>query len=86
MEDKFILQKHLDSLFAWGKTWGLSFNVSKCNILHLARQVAKPVRFYTLGSEVISSVSWGQILRCHSVKQLRYSNISVEGPYPRYHL
>ena len=35
---------------------GVSFNVSKCNILHLARQVAKPVRFYTLGGEIINSV------------------------------
>ena len=34
--------------FAWGKTWGLPFNVSKCNILHLAWQVDKPVRFYTI--------------------------------------
>ena len=57
MKDKVILQKDLDSLFAWDKTYGLSFNASRCNILHLARQVAKPVRFYTLGSEVISSAS-----------------------------
>ena len=35
MEDKVILQKDLDSLFEWGKIWGLKFNVSKCNILHL---------------------------------------------------
>ena len=36
MEDKVILQKDLDYLFQWGRIWGLKFNVSKCNILHLA--------------------------------------------------
>ena len=45
MEDKVILQKDLDSLFEWGRIWGLKFDVFKCNILHLARQVTKPVRF-----------------------------------------
>ena len=36
--------------------------MSKCNILHLARQVTKPVRFYTLGGEVISSISEAKYL------------------------
>ena len=31
MEDKVILQEDLNCLFAWDKTWGLSFNVSKRN-------------------------------------------------------
>ena len=44
------------ALFDWGKIWGLKFNVSKCNMLHLTRQVTKPVRYYTLGGEVISSI------------------------------
>ena len=62
MEDKVILQKDLDSLFEWGRIWGLKFNVSKCNILHLARQVTKPVRLYTLGGKVISSISEAKYL------------------------
>ena len=62
MEDKVILQKDLDSLFEWGRIWGLKFNVSRCNILHLARQVTKPVRFYTLGGKVISSISEAKYL------------------------
>ena len=52
MEDNVILQKELDYLFA-----GTSLNISKCDILHPARQDAKPVKSYTLGSEVINSVS-----------------------------
>ena len=62
MEDKVILQKALDYLFEWGRIWGLKFNVSKCNILHLARQVTKPARFYTLGGDVISSISEAKYL------------------------
>ena len=62
LEDKVILQRDLDSLFEWGKIWGLQFNVSKCNILHLARQIKKPVRFYTLDGEIISSVSEAKYL------------------------
>ena len=62
MSDKVAMQKDLESLYAWGKTWGLNFNVSKCNILHLARKVAKPVRFYTLGGEILNSVSEAKYL------------------------
>ena len=62
MEDKVILQKALGSFFEWDRVWGLKFNVSKCNILHLARPVTKPVRFYTLGGEVISSISEAKYL------------------------
>ena len=62
MGDKVILQKDVDSLFDWATIWGSMFNVSKCNILHLATQVTKPVRFYTLGGEVISSISEAKYL------------------------
>ena len=62
MDDKVILDGDLDSLFAWGQTWGLKFNVSKCSMLHLARTVSRPVRFYTLGGEVLSSDSEAKYL------------------------
>ena len=62
MEDKVIPLKDLESLLEWGKIWGLKFNVFKCSILHLAMQVTKPVRFYTLGGEVISSISEAKYL------------------------
>ena len=54
-EDKLVLQKDLESLHNWGVQWGLKFNVSKCNMLHLSRRQEKPCRFYTLGGEVMSS-------------------------------
>ena len=54
--DQVALQKDLDALHNWSKAWGLCFNVSKCNMLHLARQVEKPCRFYTIGGDIIKSV------------------------------
>ena len=34
-QDYFCLQSDIDKLVAWCKLWQLSFNVSKCNLLHL---------------------------------------------------
>ena len=62
ISDKVILQQDLDALFDWGRTWGLKFNVSKCSIMHLACLRSPPVRFYTLGGEVICSVSESKYL------------------------
>ena len=56
LSDQVAFQKDLDSLYSWGVTWGLSFNVSKCNIMHLSRSRCKLTRFYTQGGEVIESV------------------------------
>ena len=56
-EDKVTHQKDLDALHDLSNSWGLYFNVSKCNMLHLARQVETPCRFYSLGGDIIKSVS-----------------------------
>ena len=54
--------ENLESFHRWGDTWGLKFNVSKCNIMHLSRKSVLPTRFYTLGWEVITSVSESKYL------------------------
>ena len=55
IQDQLTLQTDLKALHEWSSTWGLSFNVSKCSMLHLARQIENPCRFYTLGGEIIKS-------------------------------
>ena len=60
--DHVALQKDLEALYNWGLKWGLKFNVSKCNIMHLDRKQVHSTRFYTLGGEVINSVSEAQYL------------------------
>ena len=62
LHEKAILQKDLESLYSWGKTWGLKFNVPKCHMMHLSRSITAPTRFYHLGGEVIKSVSEAQYL------------------------
>ena len=47
VSDQVALQKDLEALHNWGLKWGLMFNVSKCNILHLDRKSVHPTRFYT---------------------------------------
>ena len=36
--DCVILHEDLDKLEQWEKTWGMSFNPTKCNIIHILRQ------------------------------------------------
>ena len=34
-EDAEELQRTLDSLCEWARTWGMAFNVEKCHVMHL---------------------------------------------------
>jgi hypothetical protein len=36
-EDRQRLQAALDELVAWTETWGMTFNVKKCRVMHLGR-------------------------------------------------
>ena len=62
LSDQSALQEDLEALHDWGTVWGLKFNVTKCNIMHLTRKSTTPVRFYTLGGEIIKSVSEAKYL------------------------
>ena len=61
-QDQVILQRDMESLYSWGLQWGLRFNVLKCNTLHHCRSPSKPVRFYSMGGEVIASKPEAQYL------------------------
>ena len=37
-EDCLILQKHIDSLLSWSKTWGMTFSVKKCKLMSIAHK------------------------------------------------
>ena len=50
------LQEDLDALYDWSITWGMKFNVSKCNILRVARTHTVFDREYTLGGESLNIV------------------------------
>ena len=55
-EDKIALQKDLNLLENWGNTWGMRFNVAKCNIMRVS-QTRDPKLFnYSLTRQVLEEV------------------------------
>ena len=51
----FILQDGIDKCVQWSEVWQLSFNFSKCKILHLGR--LNPKLSYTMAGNVLEEVS-----------------------------
>jgi hypothetical protein len=41
-EDRDKLQQALDCLYEWAEKWGMSFNLSKCKIMHVGLHSAQP--------------------------------------------
>ena len=55
-QDQIDMQKDLDALMG-GSTWGMKFNVKKCNIMWVSRSRKPLQHFYSLGSEILQEVS-----------------------------
>ena len=59
--DQSILQHDLTSLEQWVVKWGMKFNASKCNIMHIAR--GKPeTHMYLLCNQILGTVSSAKYL------------------------
>ena len=54
--DHIALQKDLDSLQKWAKTWGMKFNASKCYTLRVTRSKKPSQHFYQLMGLVLQEV------------------------------
>ena len=52
-EDRLKLQSALDALSDWAGTWGMSFNVKKCKIMHLGNK--NPKHLFSMGGETLGS-------------------------------
>jgi len=39
--DCSLLQKDLDTLVKWSKTWGMMFNIKKCNVISITNAIKK---------------------------------------------
>ena len=55
-EDAAILQGDLDALQKWETDWGMSFNPSKCQILHVSRKRKSKKRSYQLKGSILKEV------------------------------
>ncbi len=56
-EDHIIMQKDLDQLEAWAKSWNMNFNPKKCYVMSSKRSGSKSSHFYSLRGEVLQSVT-----------------------------
>ena len=50
-EDRDRLQEALDGLIGWAQSWGMAFNVQKCNVMHVGR--TNPRHMYTMAAQVL---------------------------------
>ena len=55
-EDCQKLQQDLEALHEWETTWGMSFNPSKCNIIHITKKLSPIKVTYTLKGEELEAV------------------------------
>ena len=55
-EDTTILQHDLDELHKWEVKWGMSFNPSKCHVMHMTRKKKPILKDYTLKGETLETV------------------------------
>ena len=56
-EDCKELQKDLDRIHDWSKTWEMEFNTRKCHLLEMGKSEARPMYTYKMGDAIISRES-----------------------------
>jgi len=55
--DRNLLQKDLDTLVKWSKTWGMIFNMKKCNIISITNATKNKIHHqYTMDNEPLNSI------------------------------
>lgn len=63
VEDNLLLQKDLDALEKWEKTWLMSFNALKCYVLHITPNKRMTKEFtYRLHGQALESVDHSKYL------------------------
>ena len=55
-EDATILQNDLDALHKWETDWGMQFNPSKCQILHVSKKKQPSTHTYQIKGSVLETV------------------------------
>jgi len=52
-----LLQKDLNALVNWSKTWGMMFNIKKCNIMSITYTTKNKIHHeYTMDNEPLNSI------------------------------
>ena len=69
-----LLQEDLEELAAWSLTWGMAFNVSKCNIISITNATKHKQKFsYSMNGEPIKSVKSAPYLGLIINNKLRWN-------------
>ena len=72
-EDQQILQNDLHNLQQWAERWGMRFNASKCNIMHIARPRIKTLnKYYELCNQILDTVDSAKYLGIIISKDLEW--------------
>ena len=66
------LQDDLDSLERWEKTWGMCFNPSKCNIIHVSRKKEPILQKYHIKGTDLDEVDTATYLGIHAASDLTW--------------
>ena len=72
-EDSLSLQKDLDALCEWGKTWQMSFNTTKCHIMHVSHKTKPLLSEYHMGSHSLLAVDHHPYLGVELSKNLSWA-------------
>ena len=69
-EDVAALQADLDSLMEWEERWGMSFNPSKCEVLHVTNKRNTIPSQYSLHGQILSVSKAGKYLGAYITPNL----------------
>ena len=71
--DSSLLQKDLDSLANWEKTWGMEFHPAKCNIKRITRSRSPKLFKYKLKGHVLEDTTLTKYLGVHISSDLKWN-------------
>ena len=56
-DDQFALQDDLNKLVQWASTWGMEFNIKKCNVLTITQKKKHKLSFsYKMNNQVVEGI------------------------------
>ena len=73
-EDCNILQRDLDTLLKWTKTWGMAFNIKKCNVLSITNKTKNRINNeYQMENQPIKTIDSTPYLGVTITKKLLWN-------------
>jgi len=76
--DSVQLQQDLDQFAAWERTWLMSFNASKCQLLRITKK-RSPIQYdYTLHGHVLEQVSTAKKYLCLNLHEQLFWNFHTD--------